>query len=63
MAANQKINDAILTGSSFFEWTHQRLNGENFQGEVLLTSLELNGKIVIQATVRDITEKKLIQKT
>ncbi|MCX5782231.1 MAG: PAS domain S-box protein [Elusimicrobia bacterium] len=45
-------------GSHFFEWTHKRANGEEFFATVLLTRMELEGKKVLQATVRDITQEK-----
>ena len=45
-------------GSSFFEWIHKRINGEDFPATVLLTRMEHDGKIFVQATVRDITAQK-----
>ena len=41
-----------------FEWILQRFNGELFPGEVVLTMIELGGKVVIQSVTRDITERK-----
>jgi PAS domain S-box-containing protein len=41
-----------------FEWVMRRLNGEIFPGEVVLTKIEIGGKIVFQAVVRDITQRK-----
>ncbi len=51
---------AIVTekGSHFDEWTHKRVNGEEFHATVLLTKMELHGEEVFQATVRDITDRK-----
>ncbi len=57
-AANNKIAQAFRNGSNKFEWTHMRKNGEVFFAEVLLTAVQLKDKKVIQATVRDITERK-----
>ena len=48
----------LRDGSSLFEWEHQRFNGENFSADVLLTTLEFGNETLIQATVRDITERK-----
>ncbi len=59
--ARQMIEIAIQNGSHFFEWTHQRLNGETFPTEILLTRLEQDGQTCIQATIRDITERKHIE--
>jgi PAS domain S-box-containing protein len=59
--ANKHIADAYQNGSSSFEWVHKRANGESFPANVLLTAFTLNGKKVIQATVRDITELRRSQ--
>jgi len=56
--AKQMIETAMSEGSHFFEWTHKRLNGEAFPATVLLTRMELEGNLLLQATVRDITEQK-----
>ncbi|GAH45925.1 unnamed protein product, partial [marine sediment metagenome] len=45
-------------GSHLFEWTHRRLDGKDFPASVLLTRMELDGQVQLQATVRDITEQK-----
>ncbi len=50
--------EARLTGSSFFEWTYLRADGTEFPAEVRLSAMELDGKPVTQAVVRDITERK-----
>ncbi len=57
-AANRKITDAFRKGTNFFEWVHRRKNGEDFPAEVLLTAFQLKGRQVLQATVRDIAERK-----
>ncbi|MFH1318307.1 MAG: ATP-binding protein, partial [Candidatus Omnitrophota bacterium] len=56
--AEQMIKLALEKGSNFFEWTHKRINGEEFFASVLLNRLELEGKTVLQATVRDISDQK-----
>jgi diguanylate cyclase (GGDEF)-like protein/PAS domain S-box-containing protein len=57
--ANQRIATAMENGSQHFEWAHKRADtGEVFSADVLLTAMELEGKQVIQAVVRDITERK-----
>jgi|GEM_PF-4067881 len=48
----------IETGTHSFEWLHKRPDGTEFFASVLLTKMELDGKPIIQATVRDVTEKK-----
>ncbi len=57
-AADQKIATAFEKGMDQFEWTHRRQNGEDFPAEVLLTAFELGGQRILQATVRDLTERK-----
>jgi len=49
---------ALREGSHFFEWTHRRIDGSEFPATVLLTRMELEGQVLLQATVRDITEPK-----
>jgi PAS domain S-box-containing protein len=49
---------AMRDGSNFFEWTHKRLNGEEFSANVRLTRMVFDKKTILQATVRDITERK-----
>lgn len=55
--AREVIETAMREGSYFFEWTHQRLDGEVFPATVLLTRFELAGQPMLQATVRDITNR------
>lgn len=52
--AREMMMIAMKQGSHFFEWTHKRLSGEEFPATVLLTRLELDGKEILQATVRNI---------
>lgn len=61
--AQEMIAIAMSEGSSFFEWEHQRLNGEIFVADVLLTKIEIDGKIpFLRATVLDNSERKEMQK-
>ena len=45
-----------------FEWRHKTINGTEFLVTVLLTITELKGEKVLQAIVRDISEKKRMEK-
>jgi PAS domain S-box-containing protein len=57
--AKQRMARAMEKGSYQFEWMHKRIDtGETFPAEVLLCALELDGKRVLQGSVRDITERK-----
>jgi PAS domain S-box-containing protein len=59
--SKEMIEAAMREGSHFFEWTHRRIGGKEFPADVLLTRMERNGKMILQATVRDITERKLVE--
>jgi PAS domain S-box-containing protein len=54
--AGEMMAIAMEKGSHFFEWTHSRMDGKEFPTTVLLTRMELQGRRVLQATVRDISE-------
>jgi len=60
--AKQWIDLAVKNGSQHFEWVHKRADtGETFPADVLISASKLNGKLLIQGTVRDISEKKRIE--
>ena len=54
----QRIETALREGSHFFEWQHRRLDGTEFPAEVLLSAMDIRGRRILQAVVRDITERK-----
>jgi PAS domain S-box-containing protein len=54
----EKIAATIDQGPHCFEWIFHRKHGEDFPVEMLLSSFDHGDKKVIQATVRDITERK-----
>jgi PAS domain S-box-containing protein len=56
--AKEIIETILREGSHFFEWTFRRLGGEEFRADMLVTRMEQGGKVILQATVRDITERK-----
>lgn len=49
---------AMAKGGHFFEWRLKRRDGEEFDAAVLLTRLTLDGRPVLYATVRDVTEAR-----
>jgi PAS domain S-box-containing protein len=60
-AADLRIAEAFKKGSAQFEWIHRTRNGQDFPAEVLLSAFKLGGKQVLQATVRDITERRRME--
>lgn len=52
------IENVYRDGTDFFEWIHTRQDGTPFYAEVLLSRMEYQSKLVLQATVRDITARK-----
>jgi PAS domain S-box-containing protein len=48
----------LKNGPQRFDWQLRRLDGTEFEAEILLNRIELQGKWVIQSTLRDITERK-----
>ncbi|XZE51757.1 PAS domain S-box protein [Planctomycetaceae bacterium SH139] len=58
VAADEHIQRAYRDGSDRFEWVHKRLDtGESFHAEVLLSAHPIDGEMILQAVVRDISER------
>ena len=57
--AKHYIATAMKSDNISFEWLHKRVDtGQIFIAEVLLNTMYLDGKLVLQTTVRDITLRK-----
>ncbi len=61
-AAQQHTTDAMENRAAFFTWQHCRKDGTEFPAEVLLSPFERNGVQVIQAVVRDLSERLRAEK-
>ncbi len=56
--ALDKIRLAMEGSNTVFDWQHKKGDGTVIDCEVNLNKLELDGEILLQAIVRDITERK-----
>jgi diguanylate cyclase (GGDEF)-like protein/PAS domain S-box-containing protein len=57
-AALEKITNAMQSLHPYFEWVHQRADGETFFAEVGLNTLSIRDKTYLVAFVRDVTQRK-----
>ncbi|MFB6205716.1 MAG: PAS domain S-box protein [Haloglomus sp.] len=62
-AAQEMIERARQEGSQLFEWRNQRRDGETFPVEVHLAVVRLDGTERVLACVRDITERRALERT
>ena len=60
-AAQERIQTAYQRGALRFDWVHRRTTGEDFPAEVILSAFDMGGRRVLQATVRDFSERERAQ--
>jgi PAS domain S-box-containing protein len=56
--APKMVDDALQSGFYYFEWQYKRKNGTEFLANVLWTKMEVEGKLILLTTIRDITEQR-----
>ncbi len=56
--AREKIHAALSGTPQRFSWKHQRLDGTPFDSEVSLHRIDIDGQVLLQAVVRDVTQEK-----
>ncbi|MGA7826660.1 MAG: PAS domain S-box protein, partial [Geobacteraceae bacterium] len=60
--AKELITAALAGNPQSFEWRHRRLDGSEFDAMAVLSRFELDGAPVLLAIVRDISQKKNLEK-
>ncbi len=56
--AQQQIQLAVAQGHSLFDWDARRPDGSTFLAEIALHAMALDGRVVIQAIIRDVSARK-----
>jgi PAS domain S-box-containing protein len=59
--AREKIQRVMSGESQHFAWLHQKLDGSLFDAEVTLNEISVEGKDLLLAIVRDVTERRRTQ--
>jgi PAS domain S-box-containing protein len=55
---NEAMRRALDTGGCRFEWIYRRRDGSEFHADVLLNSVDIGGRGIVQGTIRDITARE-----
>ncbi|MDD3845199.1 MAG: PAS domain S-box protein [Syntrophorhabdaceae bacterium] len=60
--AREMMEIAFDKGSHAFEWIHKKVDGTEFPSAVLLSRMTYQGKEVLQASIRDISDQRAAEK-
>ena len=61
--AQRMSEQALQHGTYRFEFLYKKIDtGDEFQVDIMLTAIELNGKTILQAVLRDITERNRFER-
>lgn len=61
--AEELIKISLQGTSQRFEWQHQRLDGTIFDAEISLNRIDINHQVLLQAIVRDVSDRKKAEET
>jgi len=61
VAAGQRMAQAMREGQCQFTWRHRRLDGTEFTADVLLKAMVLDERPLLQAVVRDVTQRQQME--
>jgi PAS domain S-box-containing protein len=59
--ARATIETALREGSTFFQWAHRKIGGSVFSADILLTRMDMDGRPMLRATVRDVTGRQRLE--
>jgi len=54
---HEAMRRTLDTGGTRFEWIYRRRDGTQFHADVLLNSVDIGGRGIVQGTIRDITAR------
>ncbi len=60
-SSQQMIEKALKGQNHLFQWQHQKSNGTKFDAEVSLSPIRFGDQTLVQASVRDVTERKIAE--
>src|SRR5690606_16134359 len=61
--ARRYIAECMVRGSARFDWITRNARGKETPIEVILTRIQLGDRVLIQALINDITERKRAEET